>query len=471
MSKKKPICLAKQSFLLRGFEESLSLFEVGGGVSITSYVQMASRKSGFGKPAPLPGQTGFVRRSAQRESDQLEDETTAMAERLQALRNQMSREKELRESGGSKVGGGTRWRSARTDRSVRNYAKEVKEKYQKRVDEARRGSSSSSSSSSSTSSSGASSTKENVMAGRSNKNGGANAMMTKAAPSALRISKQVGAWEVADTTAWLMAIGLDQYASVFEANEISGPILLEVGLDDLDYMNIRVLAHRKLLLKGIEDLKQNGRPTLDLRAPANSPTRLRAAADAPMSAAATDSNDVAGVAEPKQSGTGETLKHWSQVKPLSENKTDGSSATDMVNLADGTYDEAAQRAEFQAAVMAWRSGDVSTNFGSSGRPETDTPPVLRLHQNNDGAADDGMWHNPWGGDSKSDKIGTGSLLEGTLDEKVEHEEFARAVAEWRSGGTMASRSNHSEAPSTTSAGTAAGSSSVVRSFQNRESAS
>ena len=96
---------------------------------------------------------------------------------------------------------------------------------------------------------------------------------------ALRITKPVSQWAVEDTTSWLAAIGLDQYAGAFRQNEISGDILLEVGLDDLDYMSIRVLAHRKLLLKGIEDLKQNGRPTLDLKAPANSPTRLSVGAN------------------------------------------------------------------------------------------------------------------------------------------------------------------------------------------------
>ena len=40
-----------------------------------------------------------------------------------------------------------------------------------------------------------------------------------------------------------------------------------MGLEDLDYLGVRVLAHRKLLLKGIADLKRHGRPTVDPRAP------------------------------------------------------------------------------------------------------------------------------------------------------------------------------------------------------------
>ena len=33
-------------------------------------------------------------------------------------------------------------------------------------------------------------------------------------------------------------------------------------LDDLDYMGVTVLAHRKLILKGIEDLRKNKRVTI-----------------------------------------------------------------------------------------------------------------------------------------------------------------------------------------------------------------
>lgn len=39
---------------------------------------------------------------------------------------------------------------------------------------------------------------------------------------------------------------LEQHASAFAANEISGPILLDISLEDLDYMGVTVLAHRKV---------------------------------------------------------------------------------------------------------------------------------------------------------------------------------------------------------------------------------
>ena len=69
---------------------------------------------------------------------QLEDDAAAMAERLASLRNQMAQEKELREQGKSGVGG-TRWRSGRSDRSLSNYAREVRQKNERRVEAARRG--------------------------------------------------------------------------------------------------------------------------------------------------------------------------------------------------------------------------------------------------------------------------------------------------------------------------------------------
>ena len=57
---------------------------------------------------------------------------------------------------------------------------------------------------------------------------------------------------------------LNQYVNVFAQNEITGPVILDLSLEDLDYMGISVLAHRKILLKAIEDLRKNKRVTRDL---------------------------------------------------------------------------------------------------------------------------------------------------------------------------------------------------------------
>ncbi len=65
-------------------------------------------------------------------------------------------------------------------------------------------------------------------------------------------------WSVADVGEWLSFILMEQYVAIFAANEISGPILLDVTLEDLDYMNITVLGHRKVILRGAEELRRNG---------------------------------------------------------------------------------------------------------------------------------------------------------------------------------------------------------------------
>ena len=69
---------------------------------------------------------------------------------------------------------------------------------------------------------------------------------------------------------WLTSMLLQQHIPSFANNAISGAILLEVSLEDLDYMQVTVLAHRKILLKGIEDLRKNKRVTKQLFAPAAS---------------------------------------------------------------------------------------------------------------------------------------------------------------------------------------------------------
>ena len=62
---------------------------------------------------------------------------------------------------------------------------------------------------------------------------------------------------------WLRAIGVGRYESIFEANEITGSVLLDVGLDDLDYMKIEVLGHRKVIMREIEKLRR-GKSTVDI---------------------------------------------------------------------------------------------------------------------------------------------------------------------------------------------------------------
>jgi SAM domain (Sterile alpha motif) len=72
----------------------------------------------------------------------------------------------------------------------------------------------------------------------------------------------VESWTIQDVGEWLQSMSLSQYIAAFSANEISGPVLIDLGLDDLDYLGITILAHRKVILKGVEDLRKNKRVTL-----------------------------------------------------------------------------------------------------------------------------------------------------------------------------------------------------------------
>ena len=268
-------------------------------------------------------------------------------------------------------------------------------------------------------------------------------------------------WSVEGVQEWLGALGLRElYGGAFESNEISGPVLLEIGLDDLDYMEVRVLAHRKLLLKGVNDLKKHGRPTVDLpRVASSSQAAVTQAPSSPAKAVKTPAPS--GGAEAKEGGR----VHWSQAKPLSENKVDGSADTGMVNLSDGYYDEAAAAREFQEAVLAWRSGGDSESSGSSGSGSSGSSgsatsgagkskgasagTEFGFGPETDGEKDSGMWVAPWAAEAKdSASQQGGSLLDGNYDEAAAAREFQEALAAWRGGGAAN--------PSSSSSGTGVG---------------
>ena len=50
-----------------------------------------------------------------------------------------------------------------------------------------------------------------------------------------------------DVKKWLTNMGLDAYLPQFTENAISGEVLLELGTEDLDYMKITALGHRKVI--------------------------------------------------------------------------------------------------------------------------------------------------------------------------------------------------------------------------------
>ena len=194
-------------------------------------------------------------------------------------------------------------------------------------------------------------------------------------------------WSVADAGDWLVSLDLAQYGETFARNEISGRELLDLGLDDLDYMGVKALAHRKRLLKGVAELCAAHRR--GCAAPAD-PTFGRERPPAPPAS---------------------SKVHWSAVPTLAEQNPDAPNPAPHApqRLADSggmfsfgnaeaeVLDEAAERRAFQEAVAAWRSGNA---------PPSPPSPV---------------------------KCG-GSLLDGEYDEAAEQAAFQEAVAAWRTRG-------------------------------------
>jgi len=193
-------------------------------------------------------------------------------------------------------------------------------------------------------------------------------------------------WSVADAGDWLVSLDLAQYGETFARNEISGRELLDLGLDDLDYMGVSVLAHRKRLLKGVAELC----------------AAHRRGAVAPQ-------DPTFGRAPPAPPSSSKV--HWSAVPTLREQNPDAPNPAPHApqRLADAgglfsfgnaeaeVLDEAAERKAFQEAVAAWRSGNA---------PPSPPSPV---------------------------KCG-GSLLDGEYDEAAEQAAFQEAVAAWRTRG-------------------------------------
>lgn len=77
----------------------------------------------------------------------------------------------------------------------------------------------------------------------------------------------VKTWRIEDVGDWLNHLGLGQYQQVFSDNQINGRVLMDFTREDLDYLQITILAHRKTLLRGINDLKQASEPQTSVQTP------------------------------------------------------------------------------------------------------------------------------------------------------------------------------------------------------------
>ena len=284
------------------------------------------------------------------ETAKLQRDTRQQQESLNALRAQMRQEKERREA--EPRPGGTRWGSASVKKGSlgRSYGKDVRKKLEQRT---------------------------------ASGQGRAAASRRDGRFWDLPVQR----WSVADAGDWLVSLDLAQYGETFARNEISGRELLDLGLDDLDYMGVKALAHRKRLLKGVAELCAAHRR--GCAAPAD-PTFGRERPPAPPAS---------------------SKVHWSAVPTLQQQNPDAPNPAPHApqRLADAggmfslggveaeVLDEAAERKAFQEAVAAWRSGNA--------------PPSPPSPQ----------------------KCG-GSLLDGEYDEAAEQAAFQEAVAAWRTRG-------------------------------------
>lgn len=325
---------------------------------------MATRQRGFGPAKPLPGQKGYK----SKKSELLENDAATMERKLNALRQQLVDDKIKREN--VNIVGGSRWKSARADKgSVRNYAQDVLTKKQR-------------------------------------------ASGKKSSGKKKKIKSNPSSWSIQQVSAWLNELNLGDYASVFAENEIDGSIIFDMGLDDLDYLGVTKLSHRKIFLKNLEALKRGDDRIHTLPAPA-------VVNDEHLHEPPSPSNNPGDIEE---SGK----KHWSHVAPISENKIEGDGSV-AVNLADGEFDEDASHNSFLKALLEWRQSD-----SVAASEET--------------KQDDGMWNNPFAADPdapshpETDEKG-GQLLEGSFDEEKEHEAFRRAVEAWRTGGQPSVQNN------------------------------
>lgn len=243
------------------------------------------------------------------------------------------------------------------------------------------------------------------------------ALRRKGAPGAEVISSSmqssssaaiVTEWSVSQVSDWLGLLGLDRYCADFSRNEISGSVLVDISGSDLDYLNVTALGHRKMILKGIEQLRSASgmAPSNVLSSPERVSSEARAA---PIATAVHWSN----VAATKSSTSSETTN----------NQTSSS-------LLNGDLNEEAERKAFQDAVQAWRNGSKTSTKGS----EKSSQPSLVSAMNS------GSWSNPADGPMES-------LLDGNVDEDAERRAFQAAVEEWRRGSSKqeSSKSNSKEA--------------------------
>jgi hypothetical protein len=385
---------------------------------------------GFGQPKPLPGQAGYK----VTQSEVLERESKEMEERLRMLQQRMAVQ-DMMDAAQPKPGG-ARWRGARADRGTLGaYHKDVVDKHKRKTD-------------------------ANLLMDPSTRaraderrNARKQSNTTKAAICGYA-DKEVSTWTPSDVGQWLSALNLGNYSAVFMQNEISGDVLLDVSLEDLDYMEIKILGHRKIILKGIEDLRVNKRVTIPLSArnetSANS-SPTNGMSKTLRSQSTDDCMDSPQKALSQSMDNPAKRTHWSHLEPLSSNVVSEdvpsmggnsadfnpnnrspkkSPASSMGAMAGDVLDEAAEQEAFRQAVLEWRkstadaptkvtivregeqkaarSGGIKSDMETITETEEDFEGLPKPLGGNEGEDGGSLWRNPFGsapaGDSTMDDL-------------------------------------------------------------------
>lgn len=231
-------------------------------------------------------------------------------------------------------------------------------------------------------------------------------------------------WSISDVSDWLSFLQLPAYVPVFATNEVDGRVLVDLSLEDLDYLNVTVLAHRKTLFKAIESIRASRVGSKGSEPPAPRPELLRSQSASKLPPAA----------------VAVTKTHWSQVPPLSDNEVSGKGGV-LVNAADyqEQLDREAEEAAFAEAVAEWRRQDAAAASTGTKKPLT----IVREYETVKKSAATDEWVNPFAPPAAA----VAKAEEAQLDEAFEHNEFVKAVEAWRKTNTTAAAAN-ANAPST-----------------------
>lgn len=380
---------------------------------------MSKKGSSFGAPKPLAGQSGYK----VSDSELLDKEARDMEIRLKNLQERMKMQQLEDES--IDRPGGSRWGSARVDKgSLNSYAKDVKEKAVKK----------SMKSGKSINLLTGEVTKKKTNAGLTINNDPSKYADTTSSSSVVQVpmeqqlrspprvqqvvsssdgeapaflSMVPSEWSVEDVSAWLATMNLAQYVGSFAKNEMNGVVLLDLSLEDLDYLGVTVLAHRKTIIKSVEDLRLNfGNPNM-------SPSEFIKTYSAIFKKFGVSIRSLQDLPKaPMSEEKPKLTTHWSQLEPLSANGVQNEpmppNAADgdggVAAYADEVLDEEAEKAAFQEAVMAWRNAGKTTTTASTVTKETNNAAnnsSLAGPQSSPGGGG-GEWVNPFAGPQSDD---------------------------------------------------------------------